>query len=103
MGNADAEGDAEANADAKAQAPDWQQLIDFWTERSNELASEIKAGVAIVEPQSNACQYCELPGLCRIDLLRQDAIDLKNAETEADDAHGSKGGDNGGGRGGYSG
>ena len=99
IGDVDAEAEGDGDTEAKAQAPDWLQLIDFWTDRSNELASEIKAGVAIVEPQSNACQYCDLPGLCRIDLLRQDAIDLKNAES--DDDHSSQSGHYG--NGGYSG
>jgi len=37
------------------------------------LATEIREGVATITPVKSACDFCELPTLCRIDQSLDDA------------------------------
>ena len=46
---------------------DWAALIDEWREHLGVLGREIQSGTATITPTKNACTYCALPGLCRID------------------------------------
>ncbi len=62
-------------AEAASDAQDWLALVEFWREQTNILANEIKTGVAIVDPQPNACTFCDYASLCRIDPLRLDALE----------------------------
>lgn len=61
-------------AEAASNAEDWPARIEFWREQTEMLAKEIKNGLAIVDPQPNACTYCDYASLCRIDPLRLDAL-----------------------------
>ena len=47
------------------------------------LAKEIKSGLAIVDPQPGACDYCDFASMCRIDPLRLDALDDEEGSDEA--------------------
>lgn len=47
--------------------PDWDALLDHWRAQLELLAREILDGLARVEPRDRtACEYCDLPALCRI-------------------------------------
>ncbi len=61
-------------AQAVTDAENWQDLVDFWRDRTGLLAREIKSGHAVVDPQPGACDYCEFRGLCRIDPLQRDRL-----------------------------
>lgn len=54
--------------DGKRNAPeDWQQVLDDWKANINMLASEFVQGRCEVSPRdTNACQYCGLEAVCRI-------------------------------------
>jgi len=59
---------------------DWQQLLQHWRSALMELAAEIRAGRADIEPQEDkTCTYCELGSLCRISSL------LEGIHVEAED------------------
>lgn len=47
---------------------DWSQLLDYWRQQLEQLASDFVKGDASVNPVSyeKACQFCDLKGLCRI-------------------------------------
>jgi probable DNA repair protein len=47
---------------------DWTQLLGYWRQQLEQLATDFVSGEARVEPVSydKACQYCDLAGLCRI-------------------------------------
>ena len=47
-------------------APDWLQERKNLRERLETIAAEFVAGVAVVEPQGEACNFCGLQSLCRI-------------------------------------
>ena len=52
------------------QIGNWQQLLEHWRTALLDLAGEIRAGRADVEPQDEkSCAYCELGPLCRISSL----------------------------------
>ena len=61
--------------------------------RDSGLAVEIKSGQAVVNPQKNACNYCDLAGLCRIDPQRMEAVlaeeEEESPENEAEGWRGS--------------
>jgi len=48
-------------------AQSWEQQLQDWTDRLGQLADEIHHGVASVTPGKNACLYCPLQALCRVD------------------------------------
>ncbi len=53
--------------------PDWDALIEHWRERLRALADEILGGhVAVAPRDADACRYCDLPGLCRVDVHLDD-------------------------------
>ena len=45
----------------------WEGLVTFWRQRLQMIAQEFLAGQASVQPQKNACNWCGLEPLCRID------------------------------------
>jgi probable DNA repair protein len=55
---------------------DWQQQRSQWAEQLGALAKSIEAGDAAVNPQTNACRYCHLKSLCRVDEKRQNASEI---------------------------
>jgi len=44
----------------------WEHARDHWAESLNMLATEIRTGVATITPVDKACDFCELPSVCRI-------------------------------------
>ena len=50
----------------KMAAGPWAEQIDSWRTQLTGFAHELRAGYAPVAPSENACKYCELPALCRI-------------------------------------
>ena len=50
----------------KMAAEPWGQQIDAWRTQLTGFAHELRTGFAPVAPTENACKYCELPALCRI-------------------------------------
>lgn len=52
---------------AKRDLYDWSALLTDWEQQLEQLASDFAAGQAQVQPVNvNACQFCDLSGLCRI-------------------------------------
>ena len=49
----------------------WQQQRSRWSEQLHELAEQVAAGAAQVNPQPNACRFCHLKALCRVDEKRK--------------------------------
>lgn len=48
-------------------AEEWEELLVYWRDRLEQLASDIVAGCANVSPaQEQVCQFCEMHPLCRI-------------------------------------
>ncbi len=61
----------------------WDEARVHWSESLNMLATEIRHGCATITPVKKACEYCELPTLCRID---KNLIDLETEEESSDTA-----------------
>lgn len=57
---------------------DWEQLLADWRSQLEGLADDFVAGQAQVRPYDlqRSCQYCDLPGLCRIN----DVVGLQGGE-----------------------
>lgn len=60
---------SEAVKGALHEAADWDGLQKYWRTNLTTLAAEFSAGHAVVDPERDACTYCHLPMLCRIDEL----------------------------------
>ena len=65
--------------DAREPITDWTEWRKHWRASLDNIAQELRQGVATVSPMKNACTHCELASLCRID---NDATD----ESESADA-----------------
>nr|WP_320051064.1 PD-(D/E)XK nuclease family protein [uncultured Desulfuromonas sp.] len=53
----------------KAGVADWDDLLENWRLQIESAADDVAAGVAAVSPvHQKVCQFCDLKGLCRIDL-----------------------------------
>ena len=50
----------------KMAASPWAEQIEAWRVQLTGFAHELRTGFAPVAPSENACKYCELPALCRI-------------------------------------
>jgi len=62
--------DVDADEDVEgleSESERWEKMRELWDERIATLAGEIKKGHAIVDPQPDACRYCDLASVCRID------------------------------------
>lgn len=44
----------------------WSERLSTWQENLAAIAQEIRQGYAAVTPTKSACQFCELPALCRV-------------------------------------
>lgn len=60
------------------QIDDWQGLLRSWRVTLEKLVAEFAAGDARVDPQKQACTYCHLAGLCRLEEKK------RNGEVEPD-------------------
>ena len=54
---------------------DWVAWRNHWQGALDIVAKEVRDGLAIVKPMKNACDYCDLKPLCRIDTPTQDPLD----------------------------
>lgn len=63
----------------------WDALLDSWRSTLEKLAGDFVAGVAPVDPKTAfTCEYCELPGACRINELKH-RLGLADIEEGEDD------------------
>ena len=62
---------------------DWDATVSDWRTRIDAIALEVRQGVATITPTKNACQFCDVLPLCRIE---------KQPLDESDDATGEVGG-----------
>jgi probable DNA repair protein len=67
-GVADREGRLRELKAPKPGTPDWSVLQQRWRERLAALAQEFVRGHAAVDPLPDACDYCHLRTLCRVQL-----------------------------------
>ena len=47
---------------------DWAAWRNHWQMSLDIVAKEVRDGLAVVQPMKNACDYCDLKPLCRIDV-----------------------------------
>ena len=54
----------------------WSQLIEYWRQQLEQLATDFVNGEASVNPVSieKACTFCDLSGLCRIGEARYETV-----------------------------
>jgi RecB family exonuclease len=64
------------------QMPDWEQRLSQWGAIVRALGTAHAAGVADIAPLKNACTYCHLSRLCRIDAA---VVETALMADEADD------------------
>jgi probable DNA repair protein len=63
---------------------EWPQLLKHWHASLEQLANEIREGLAVVSPQKpDACMYCDLGDLCRIPAVDDDAAKASESSEEA--------------------
>lgn len=60
---------------------DWSQLLDHWQRVMNDLATQFKQGMAMVNPLPYECDYCALTSLCRV----KDMADKDESDEDGDD------------------
>ena len=66
---------------AREEGLTWDGLLPYWRERLGRLAEQFAQGHAAVDPKdANACRYCTLPALCRIDAHSARDSDTQDAE-----------------------
>lgn len=61
-----AEGNTGMGNSVKAPSQAWEVQLNKWREQLTSFAHELRTGYAAVSPTDDACKYCELPSLCRI-------------------------------------
>ncbi len=61
---------------------DWSATVADWRVKLDHIAGEISEGLATITPAKNACQFCEVSPLCRIEKQAGDDVDL-DAEKRA--------------------
>jgi len=62
---------------------DWGAMFMFWETNLKTLAKNYRKGDARVDPhKANTCRYCDLGTLCRINELKQSAIEMPGDEDE---------------------
>jgi probable DNA repair protein len=68
---------------------DWQGWLDHWRDSLDTIAIELRTGLASVTPTKNACQFCELPALCRIAELDDNGLGIGSVQDHSANAGGS--------------
>jgi len=65
--------------DGKRSRPDdWQAVLDIWRQQIDALAEEFIQGRSDVTPRDkDACKYCQLEAICRIDELAEKQLTNK--------------------------
>jgi len=69
-----------SGSNAEEPISDWTGWRAHWQASLNDIAQELKSGIATVTPMKSACTYCELTSLCRI------TEDSASADTEGNEA-----------------
>lgn len=65
---------------------DWSELLDGWHTNLEALAKDFKAGQASVDPvDANACKYCHLHALCRVNERAPFFTDSADSDSDNDD------------------
>jgi RecB family exonuclease len=59
------------NLTPRKDEPNWLQLVQRWQQQLPALAQEYLEGHAAVRPQVDACEFCHLQMLCRIDTAQK--------------------------------
>ncbi len=67
---------------SKRKPIDFSEALPAWESALTDLADELRNGVARVDPQSSACQFCGLQAACRIDPW-QETAEVSEAEEGA--------------------
>ncbi|MEE9336129.1 MAG: PD-(D/E)XK nuclease family protein [Granulosicoccaceae bacterium] len=62
-------------------AQDWDATVSDWRARIDAIALEIKQGLATITPTKNACQFCDVLPLCRIEKQAVEEADEWSAYT----------------------
>lgn len=65
----------------------WDDVLLYWKHALSVLAEEHRAGNAHVSPQKNACNFCHLKGMCRIQEFKR-LSDLDTEEGSEEESHG---------------
>lgn len=81
---ADGVGIGKRSAPKAARGLEWPAVFEGWQAQAAGLVSAFAAGEAAVDPRPQACRYCHLAGLCRIDAPATeeapDAVDDEGSE-----------------------
>lgn len=65
---------------------EWSELLDGWHTNLEALAKDFKAGQATVDPvDANACKYCHLHALCRVNERAPFFADSLESDSDKDD------------------
>ena len=69
---------------------EWSQWRTHWRSSLDNIAQELRQGIATVSPMKNACMYCELISLCRIndDKTKNDEAESLYVSVKDDGANG---------------
>jgi len=62
---------------------DWNVWRQHWQTSLDVVAKEVRDGLAVVQPMKNACHYCDLKPLCRIDADTDELLAEHDANQEA--------------------
>ncbi len=74
-----------AFTDDTADSELWESLLAQWQQALSALAEEIRMGYAAVAPKdARSCDYCALPGLCRIAELNAVCVEKREEEKKSD-------------------
>ncbi len=69
-----------------AELEEWSDLLDGWHTHLDALAKDFKTGQAAVDPvDANACKYCHLHALCRVNERAPFFADSLESDSDSDD------------------
>ena len=61
----------------------WQHAKEHWANSLNMLGTEVSEGLASITPLPKACDFCDLPALCRINKQTTDLDDGADADADS--------------------
>lgn len=73
----------ENNQSLKKSLQSWDEAKLHWASSLNMLGDEVSQGLATITPLDKACDFCDLPALCRIDKQTSEPDDL-DSDTDSD-------------------
>jgi len=62
---------------------DWNAWRAHWQASLDKVAKEVRDGLAVVQPMKNACNYCDLKPLCRINVNADELSDDSDVVQES--------------------